>query len=112
MLDQNDIETLATRISHLPQGEAEAWEQRKEVLRDGLNSLNARLASLPKEDRNAVLSLLYKQITDLVFNFHLAAIMNAHRCEILAQPTGQAKREVLERFKAETEELAALYGVR
>jgi hypothetical protein len=112
MLDQNDIETLAARISRMPQADAEAWKERKEVLRDGLNSLDARLASLSKEDRDAVLSLLYKQVTDLVFDFHLATLMNSRRREILAQPTHQAKHEVLERFKAETEELAMLYGVR
>jgi len=106
-----DAEAFAEQIKRVPEREIEALEERQGILRDALNSFNARLAELPQRERQAALSLLYKEVADKVFDFHLSILTNRARDRIAVASTRESKQAALREFQAMTEDLAMLHGI-
>jgi vacuolar-type H+-ATPase subunit E/Vma4 len=106
-----DAEVIAERIKHLPEKDVEALNERKAILRDALNSFNERLQGLPERERNATLSLFYKEVTDTLFNFHLSIETSASREKIARAQTKGKKSEALREFQVTIADLTALYGI-
>ena len=106
-----DAEATAERIKRASDKEVEAVTERKEILCDVLNSLETRLQNLPERDRKAALSLLYKDIVEIVFDFHLSLETSASRKKIVNAKTHVEKVEALHAFQAQVQDLAMLYGI-
>jgi len=102
---------IADRIRRLPESEVEALGEREGILKDVLNSFNARLADLPERDRRAALSMLYKQVADTVFDFHLSLVASAAREKIAKAGSRGDKIDALREFQAMAEDLALLHGI-
>ena len=106
-----DAEAIAERIKNLSDEEVEALEVRKLTLKDGLNSFSARVADLPERERNATFSLLYKEITDLIFDFHLSIEARDSRAKVQDAKSKEEKLVAALEFRATAEDLAMIYGV-
>jgi len=102
---------LMQRIRTASDEDVEAVDERKETLRDALNSFDERLRDLPERERNAALSIFYAEITDKVFDFTISVITNQYRGKIAAVKTVEEKRELLHECKAIFEDLMMLHGV-
>jgi hypothetical protein len=102
---------LMQRIRTATDEDVEAVNERKETLRDALNSFDERLRDLPERERNAALSVFYAEITDKVFDFTTSVITNQYRGKITAVKTVEKKRELLHECKAIFEDLMMLYGI-
>ncbi len=63
---------ICGQIQKMPQDEIDKLDERKGIMRDALNSFDATLERLPQRDRDALLSMYYKKLTDSLFDFHLA----------------------------------------
>ena len=106
-----EAEAIADQIKNLSVEEVEALEVRKLTLKDGLNSFSARVADLPERERNATFSLLYKEITDLIFDFHLSIEARDSRAKIEGSKTKEEKLVAAREFRATADDLAMIYGV-
>jgi hypothetical protein len=106
-----DAEEIAERIRRLPSKDIDALEERKNILRNALNSFGARLQDLPQRERNAALSLFYKEVLGILFDFQLSIETSAAHQKITTAVTKEEKREALSKFRSITEDLAMLYGV-
>jgi hypothetical protein len=102
--------SIAGKIKRLSEDEAEALAEREGVLRDALNSFTARLGDLPERERRAALSLLYKEVAETVFDFHLSILAQCAREKIARAGTRDAKRDALREFRNTAEDLATLHG--
>jgi len=107
-----DAEVIGQRIKNASDDEIEALEERTGILRDGLNALDARLQDLPERERNAARSLMYKEIGDLVFDFHLSIETSASRAKITKATTSTEKITALHEFRTQVQDLALLYGIK
>jgi len=106
-----DAEALAERIKQLPVSEIEALHERKNIMRNALNAFDASLQVLPQRERDAALSLFYKEIADLLFDFQLSLTTIASREKISKARTRDEKLEALRGFKVAVEKLGTIYGV-
>jgi hypothetical protein len=106
-----DAEAIAERIKAASDEEVEAAEERKAILRDVLNSFGMRLQDLPERERKATLSMLYKQMMDIIFDFHLSFETSATRANIASATTHTAKAEALHEFQLHVQDLAMIYGI-
>ena len=106
-----DAEAVSQRIRTTSTEEVEALEERRGILRDALNALDARLEDLPERERNAALSLLYKEMTEIVFDFHLSLETSESRMKISAAKTHAEKAAAFREFQVDVQELAMLYGL-
>ncbi|MFA6227547.1 MAG: hypothetical protein WC631_03695 [Candidatus Paceibacterota bacterium] len=107
-----DAEAIAQRIKQASDDEVEAMGKRQAILRDALNSFNRRLQDLPERERNAALSLLYKEIVDIVFDFHLSIEASALHAKIKKATTHAEKVEALFELRGTFQDLAMLYGIK
>ena len=105
-----DTEALIEEAKDLPDSEIDAIDERRETLRDVLNSFEARISELSPRDRRAVLALLYKRITDTVFDFHLSVLAQGSREKIRKANGRKAKLQVVRDFDAMQQDLELLYG--
>ncbi|MCX7007285.1 MAG: hypothetical protein NTY53_08555 [Kiritimatiellaeota bacterium] len=106
-----DAAKTAERIKQASDDEVEAMAERQAILRDVLNSFDMRLKDLPERDRKAALSLLYKRITCIVFDFHLALETSASCVKIVNATKHGEKVEALHEFRLQVEDLMMLYGI-
>ena len=110
-----DAEAIAERIresSDGEDGEHEGVEERRAILRDVLYSFDLRLQNLPERERNAALSLLCKEIVDVVFDFHLSLETSVSRAMIAKAMTHAEKAKALHEFRLQVQDLAMLYGIK
>jgi hypothetical protein len=107
-----DSEALAQKIKGASDAEIEAVDNRRSILRDALNAFQRRLDELPESERKAAISLLYKDMTEIVYDFHLSLEVAASREKIAKAGTRAEKIEALEQFHRLSEDLLALYGVK
>lgn len=106
-----DTEQIAQLIKEASEAEAEALEERRGILRDALNCFEARLEDMPEHERAAALSLLYKELTDRVFDFTLSIVTSEYRQIIAESRTAEEKMRVLEQYQAKLADLAMLHGI-
>lgn len=105
-----DAERIIERASHLSVEEIAELEARKGILTDVIHSFEARLADLPKEQREAVQCLLYKDVSDLFFDYRLALESRLAREAVRNSPALNDKLSALSAFKAIMADIAALHG--
>jgi hypothetical protein len=105
-----ETRAIAEKIRRLPENEIESLEERQGILRDALNSFEARLADLPEPERRAALSMLYREVADKVFDFHLSIIASVARAKIAHATTREAKLSTLREFRVIAEDLAMLHN--
>jgi len=106
-----DAESIAERIKIVSGKEIEALPEKKRILRNALNEFDAGLRDLPQRERDATLSLFYKEITDLLFDFQLSLATRVSREKIVHAQTRGKKLEALREFRTTVENLGMLYGV-
>lgn len=98
-------------IKTITPADVETLDARKELLRDALKRFNLDLANLTEQERKGLLSLLYKEITDVVFDAHLHVASSSARHKIDASVSNSEKIQALREFREITEELASLYQI-
>ncbi len=106
-----NAETIAERIKGASDEEVEAMEKRKVILHKGLDSLSARVQSLPERERNAAFSLLYKELTDIVSSFHFSLEVSASREKYRNAMTHEEKEEALRELRTRFQDWAMLYDI-
>jgi hypothetical protein len=106
-----DAELIAERIRLLPDSEIAALQERKNTLREAFSSFDTVLLGLPQKERDATLSLFYKEITDMLFDCQLSLLTRASREKIVRAQTREEKSEALREFQVAVEKLGTLYGV-
>jgi hypothetical protein len=106
-----DAEAIAERIKNVSDTEIQTLPETKRILRNALGSFDAKLLGLPQRERDATVSLFYKEVTNLLFDFQLSLVTRASREKIVnAQMRGE-KLEALREFRATVENLGTVYGV-
>lgn len=105
-----ETERIAQRIKEVSEAEVEL-DERRGILRDALTCFEARLEDMPERERTAALSLLYKDLTDRVFDFTLSIVTTEYRQIIAGSRTVEEKKQVLEQYKATLADLAMLHGI-
>ena len=108
---RNEVESLDRRIRSLPAEGVDQIQERMGIIQDGLNSLKERLKELPEHDRLAATSLLYEDVADVIFDFHLTVVKMLVKDRIRESSTKQEKAAALEQFRAATEDLKLLYNI-
>ena len=89
---------------------ATSLENRRRVLTAALNVFNTRLSIMPDKDRQEVLDRFYKQITDVVFDHHLAVEKEATKSRIIAAGSSADKVRALSEFRKDMEQLLKLHN--
>lgn len=104
-------EKLHAMIRNLPEREIEVVGERRRILGKVLQAFNGRLTTLPKRERDAMLSLLYEEITDAVFGFHHCLESAAFDKQRSQARTMEEGLQALRQFRTTTDELIRLYEV-
>lgn len=105
-----DAERIVDRASGLSDQEVERLTELEGVLRDVLNSFNARLEDLPERERKAMLYLLYQKVGETVFDFRLSLEMRFARERISCASSLGEKMAAIRAFHTIMKDVAELYG--
>jgi hypothetical protein len=105
-----DAERITERAANLSNEEVARLEERQAILKDVLNSFDARLQSLPERERKAILCLLYKEIATKVFDFRLSVETRLARKAIKHAPSVGVKMAALKAFQLIMADVATLHG--
>jgi len=85
-------------------------EELQGILKDGLNSFEARLADLTNEDRKAVECLIYQEFAELVFDFRLSLETRFARQRIANARTRSEKLVAVENFRSIMADVEMIHG--
>src|SRR5260370_37192597 len=107
-----DAESIAERIKRIPDKEIKELPEKKRILRNALTEFDVTLRDLPQREREAALTLFYKEITDLLFDFQLSLVTRASREKIVKAQSREEKVEALQEFRATVENLGMLYSIK
>jgi hypothetical protein len=105
-----DTERIAERAASLSDAEIARFEERQGILRDVMNSFEARLSDLPERERRAMLCLLYDEIADKVFDFRISLEARLARQAIHAAPTHAEKIALVSAFGTTMADIEAIHG--
>ena len=105
-----DAESIADRAMALSAEELARLDERREILRDVLNSFEGRLHDIPVQDRKAIQCLLYKEIADTVFDFRLSLETRLARKGIKRADSVAQKMHALNAFQAIMADVAMIHG--
>lgn len=104
-----DAESIADRAMALSAEEITRLDERREILRDVLNSFEGRLQDIPVQDRKAIQCLLYKEIADTIFDFRLSLETRLARREIQGAASVAQKMDALNAFQAIMSDVAMIH---
>ena len=107
-----DGERIAEQIVDASDAEIMALDERARVLRNSLESFKSMLARLPERERKAALSLLYYEIKNIIFDFHISLEDSAARKVFMAAETQEGKAAVVESYKTLLASLETTYTTR
>lgn len=107
---RTDAEHIAERALVLSDDEISRLEERREILRDVVNSLDARLQEIPERDRKALQCLLYSEIAGKVFDFRLSLETRLAREKIREASSTEEKITVLATFHTIMKDVEMLHG--
>ena len=103
-------EGIAEKALALSADEVARLDERREILRDVLNSFEGRLQDIPEQDRKAIQCLLYKEITEVIFDFRLSLETRLVRKEIQGTTSVAQKMAALNAFQAIMSDVAMIHG--
>ncbi len=105
-----DAETIAEFAATLPEHEIARLEEWQGTLKDAFNSFEARLEEIPERERKALLSLLYKDVVETIFDFRLSLEARTARREIQSATSIEEKLSAVRRFEAIMADVAMIHG--
>lgn len=105
-----DAEKIVERAVHLTDDEIGRLEERQWILRDVINSFEARLADIPERERKGILCLLYMEVAEKVFDFRLSLETRLARKQIASATSVAEKMATVATFQAIMAEVAMLHG--
>lgn len=105
-----NAEEIMEKAEALPLSEVAQICVREEILRDVLNSFESRLEDVPAAKRQAIRYLLYKEVTDVLFDFRLSLEARIAREQVSLSKTQAEKMSVVDGFAAIMSDVAILHG--
>lgn len=105
-----DAEKIVERAVNLTDDEIGRLEERQWILRDVINSFEARLADVPERERKAILCLLYTEVAEKVFDFRLSLETRLARKQIASATSVDEKLANVATFQAIMADVAMLHG--
>lgn len=108
---RGDAERFAEKALRLTDEEVASLDERLHILKDALNSLSARLETIPERDAKAMQCLLYTEMTEVVFNARLSIEARIARQQIKQASSLAEKKAALHHFQNIMEDVAMLHAV-
>ncbi len=99
-----DAKSIIEQFRNLTDKDVEALEERKSILLNALNNFNKRLESLPSWDRDALISLFYREMRDTLFSFQI--LLEMIRTHEKNAPTGEQNQEILHELQKNIQGIA------
>ena len=92
--------------------QSEFFGERRNSLKEILADFEKRAAELPKKDREALLSMYYRDVIDVTFHFHGCAVSLSNHRQMQQSESREKDLAIAAKLRCELNDLARLYKAR